>query len=978
MSFSAKSVLFFFTIFCILTKGAAQTPLLRHLTDEQGLPCLGIYDVTEDNDGFLWFGSDKGLLRYDGVNFKLYSPKALKSSAFTLLQKDSKGRIWGVNFSGQVAHTKLPTEGGRDSLYLFQPFEKLYKTGLISYVLDKQDYIHIASNNNPLLTFSPAKQQYTFSNAIVSSQSAQSIAIETSGHIWYVENATKLVCLNGINKQIHTILTGSQPFDGRIIASNKRVYWILGNDRDEFNAFECRNFALYPASFSQGLKNFKGTINSIWEDEDESVWVATSDGVWYLSKEGNLKGHFLENILVGKVLRDREGTYWFTTPYNGIFNLTSLHLQIFEYPDLIMRMAYDGKKNIYLATIKGELLTYDSQQRKVVQKRQLAGRFDWQGFDWVEGKARGLFFARRNTFWLNENGVLKDFGALASDKQFLGSWDSAVYFSASSQGALSCNLAKGGNIHFFAEQRYSRVHRHPTEGSVWFANAWSFLVLRPDGSTQNIPFPMGLLDFDFAPDGKMWVATPRNGLLLIENQQIIKNWTVQHGLLHERVRRLKLDKDNTLWLATENGLQHFDPKTAIFQNFSRASGLLSQELYDIILTDKEVWIATPRGVQLFSKNHTLTPQVAPQLRMIGIYAKEKLLSTPEIAQLSIFDDNLRLDFVGISPSSNGHFKYHYRMLGLDSNWIVNPSNDNSARYQSLKEGNYIFQVQMLTEDGRSSEIVSTPLHISAPFWRKWWFYALFMVVVVVSLMLYFNNIIKKINERNVFERKASQAALAQTRAEESLRRAQLSALKAQMNPHFIFNALNSIQAFIFLNDKNSANTYLGKFSDLMRKTLDMSQQEAILLEEEIQMLETYLSLENMRFRGELEWQVEADEGIDIQEVTLPPLLIQPYVENAIKHGLSAKKGARKLKVFFRQQIENELLICEITDNGIGRAQALVLKKQRQSSHQSFSTSATEQRLELLNKGRKRKINVEYEDFYLENGEGAGTKVLIYI
>lgn len=956
----------------------AQTPLLRHITDEQGLPCLGIYDVIADKDGFLWFGSDKGLLQYDGVHFKPYSPKSLRSNTFTLLQTDAKGRVWGVNFSGQIAHTKLPTEGGQDSLYLFQPLEKLYQSGLISYTFDNEYNIHIASNNNSLLSFSPSGERLFFSNAIVSAQSAQSIALEKTGNIWYVENGIKLVCLDTKSKITHVIRAQATPFDGRLIKSNKRVYWIQGSQNDDFKAFECSNFGLVPALFWRGMKNFKGTINSIWEDEDEFIWVATSDGVWCLSKEGTLRMHILESTLVGKVIRDNEGTYWFTTPYNGIFNLPSLHLQIFEYPDPIIRMAYDGKKNIYLATIKGELLIYDSKQRKIVQKRQLEGRFDWQGFDWVAGKARGLFFARRNTFWLAENGVLKDFGSLASDKQFLGSWDSAVYFSASSQGALSSNLAKNGQVSTHAEQRYMRVHRHPTEGSIWFASTWSFFVLRPDGSTQTIPFKTGLLDFDFAPDGKMWVATPRNGLLLLENQQVIKSWTPQNGLLHERVRRLKQDADASLWLVTENGLQHFDPKTGVFRNFSRASGLLSQELYDIILTEQEVWIATPRGVQLFNKYKNLTTQVVPRLYLRSVQAKGKTLPTAQTYDISIFDNNIHFNFVGVSPSSNGHFKYRYRMLGLDSNWVIAPSNDNSARYQSLKEGNYVFQVQMLTEDGRHSEILNTPLHIGAPFWRKWWFYAFCMVAVVVGLMLYFNNIIKRLNERNIFERKASEAALAQTRAEEAFRRAQLSALKAQMNPHFIFNALNSIQAFIFLNDKNSANTYLGKFSDLMRKTLDMSQQEAILLEDEMQMIETYLSLENMRFQGELDWDVQADENIDVQSLTLPPLVIQPYVENAIKHGLAAQKGERKLNVLFREDIDNQLLICEISDNGIGRAKAAALQKQRQSSHQSFSTSATEQRLELLNKGRKRKINVEYEDLYRENGESAGTKVLIYI
>jgi LytS/YehU family sensor histidine kinase len=181
-----------------------------------------------------------------------------------------------------------------------------------------------------------------------------------------------------------------------------------------------------------------------------------------------------------------------------------------------------------------------------------------------------------------------------------------------------------------------------------------------------------------------------------------------------------------------------------------------------------------------------------------------------------------------------------------------------------------------------------------------------------------------------------------------------------------------------LNDKQAANVYLGKFSSLIRRTLDMSQHETISLDEEIELLENYLSLEAMRFQNLLSWDIEVAPRLESHNVLLPPLLLQPYVENAIKHGLSSKvakvAGDRHIHIYFKQEMEN--LICTIQDNGIGRANAQDLLKQRNPHHLSFSTSATEQRLALLNNGRKQKIYVEYED--IVDGEARGTIVNIII
>ena len=200
---------------------------------------------------------------------------------------------------------------------------------------------------------------------------------------------------------------------------------------------------------------------------------------------------------------------------------------------------------------------------------------------------------------------------------------------------------------------------------------------------------------------------------------------------------------------------------------------------------------------------------------------------------------------------------------------------------------------------------------------------------------------------------------------------QLTALKSQMNPHFMFNALNSIQDLMLHKDTKGSNLYISKFSNLMRKVLNASDQSSITLQEEIEILSLYLDLEKLRFGNEFTFELKLDEAIDPYSLTLPSMILQPFVENAIKHGLLHKKGEKKLSIQF---ILQEQLICEITDNGIGRKHAEKIKS-RQNRNASFATSATEKRIELLNSFDR--VNYKFEIIDLiENGQAAGTKVRI--
>ncbi|MGL4598313.1 MAG: sensor histidine kinase, partial [Bacteroidia bacterium] len=210
----------------------------------------------------------------------------------------------------------------------------------------------------------------------------------------------------------------------------------------------------------------------------------------------------------------------------------------------------------------------------------------------------------------------------------------------------------------------------------------------------------------------------------------------------------------------------------------------------------------------------------------------------------------------------------------------------------------------------------------------------------------------------------------------NLNRSILTSIKSQMNPHFFYNALNTIQSFIFENDKQNAGIYLSKFSKLTRMVLEMSEKENISLKEEVTACTLYLELEQARFSEDFSFSIAVNGCLDTDLIRLPPMIIQPYIENAVKHGLLHKKGSKTLAVAFACASKN--LVVTIDDNGIGRDRSAQLNAIRQDKHKSFASEATKKRLELLNHERSHLLSVTYTDKHDASGQATGTLVSIYI
>jgi hypothetical protein len=307
--------------------------------------------------------------------------------------------------------------------------------------------------------------------------------------------------------------------------------------------------------------------------------------------------------------------------------------------------------------------------------------------------------------------------------------------------------------------------------------------------------------------------------------------------------------------------------------------------------------------------------------------------------------------------------YRYRLAGLDDNWVDNAHNSR-VRFSSLPPGQYTFSVAA-SLDGITWSETATPLAfvILEPWWRTWWFVGAMLSLVVGLAYWLFRRRIKVIRR--------------QTALREHMAELEMRALRAQMNPHFIFNCLNSINRYIVKSDNATASLYLTRFAKLIRLILDNSNSKKVLLSNELEALKLYIEMERIRFDNKFDYRMIVDEGVHTDSIGVPSLIIQPYVENAIWHGLLHKEGNGSLWVKIRMLDENTLE-CVIEDNGVGREKAAEFRSKSATGKKSLGMKLTEDRIAVLNQYAQTNASVEIVD--LEDGSrvATGTRVVVII
>ena len=755
------------------------------------------------------------------------------------------------------------------------------------------------------------------------------------------------------------------------------------------------------------------TIFSVLKDHNGRVWFGTANGVSMF--DGTSFHNFYNNngLPVNVVMcmnEDSSHDIWFGTSGGGVSRLDNTRFVHFTESDKMGRQVYsliqalNGK--MLFATSEGGLTLFDGHNFSLLKGTS----------DFTSSKVRALYYDSDSNLWIGtqNDGLFKfnSYGfhhitmadSLISNSINGIAMDTArnIWFSSPDSGI--CVLTKDNTFAYFTAKNgllSNTIYALASDenGSVWIGtdkglNRISIFgtktlypeiakYTREEGLSNNSVRSVAIDNM-----GNVFVGTAGGGINILKDNNFI-SIDRKNGLTSNNIYTLLFDNGNNLWVGTEQGVDRItfgdNFKVTELRHFGKNEGFSGIEVYrNSCFKDKDgrLWFGTVNGATVYNPNEDVPYEIAPKTHITGIklffdnientkYADSvsSWYPIPEALVLPYNQNSLTFDFVGIYQRNPEAVLYKWKLEGLNNDWSP-VLRQHEVTYSNLSPGNYTFLVLSGNEyNVWNKEPARFTFTILPPIWERWWFMLLSGMLIVGLIAYFFHSRVKKIKEKNRIEKEKLEMKMSIIELEQE-------ASRLQMNPHFIFNSLNSIQGFISANDATQAKRYLTKFARLMRLILENAREKFVPLQNEIEMLDNYMDLERLCKNSKFEFSIMVHPDIDTGMTEIPPMMIQPFVENAIIHGLKNKEGQGKLNITF--SLQDSMLICEVTDDGIGRKKAMEIKAKTNAKHKSTGILVTQKRLEQLQKIAGMYAGFEITDLYDDQKNSTGTKVTISI
>ncbi|MFM9987964.1 histidine kinase [Flavobacterium sp.] len=945
----------------------AQDPIAIKLTENEGLPDVEFYDIIEDNKGFIWLAADKGLYRFDGKEYVSYTNNEKRGLSVFGLKFDNQNRLWCNNISGQFFILK------NNSLELFLDLKNELKGELAEFIIlenklfifsttviysidlktkERKKIILPSKSEHPII-----RASYKLDNKIYFTCNDEIFTISKSDEVKFLHHKTKNF--------------GSNIFPKFFSFKGKLFIQLYDNILNQNHFFKVDNDFLSEVNFPNELQNNKVITVS---EHDNNLWLCTSNGIVIVNEKNNqffLKNVFFKNDYITRSIVDKNQTVWASTLNNGIFIIPSL--QIKSYRNIVSNEVISAIEKITatkiaVGTTKGNLFIIDlinNKKEKIAlkDKRKVSALLFLKTLNVLlittEAAAYSYHLDSKKSIQLESLINAKDLQQIGNSNQIIYSgFDRASILKLEKNNLTTTKVLNN-----------SRAYRSfSSKNEIFVSYVDNLIVYNSNFIPKILKYnnkSITAKDICQTSNKTVWIATFTDGILAYKNNVFVKKIDNSNGLKSKIIEEIKSD-GNDLWIVTDKGIQIFNSITNKFRPSLINNNASIRNIKSVIINDKNILLASQEDFLEIDKSIKSKSYFVKEINIKSININEKDTLVQEHYDLPYDKNRIKITFHVNGYYPEDELFFEYRLIGLNENWIAIDKNVNFVNFNSLPSKDYIFEIR--TKSGRETKYISKKIsfQISQPYWKKWWF-------VLGIIFIAFGLIISFYRNKLAVKEKEKELALKNAKHENELAILKLENLKSQMNPHFIFNALNSIQEYIILNQKNLASSYLSKFADLIRAYLEHSSKGYISLREEIECLDIYLQLEKLRFEDKFSYKISSLENNE--DLNIPTMLIQPYVENAIKHGLLHKKENRVIKISFNLLKEDKILKCVIMDNGVGRKKADQLNKNK---HLSFATKATQNRLELLNFGKKRKIGVTIDDLTNDENEPTGTKVTLLI
>jgi ligand-binding sensor domain-containing protein/two-component sensor histidine kinase len=925
----------------------AQSYSSVHYDTKDGLPSTTVYDISQDKNGFIWFATENGLCRFDGKNFKTFTTKdGLPDNSVLKVHGDNSGRVYFTPFTHSLYYYE------KDNFYKV-PIPDKYKVDLstITWFLNKRDKVILNGiadsyilENNRLISFSDKYKKKPEDILIVRVYDTL-IITRSADSFFIISNSEK----------IRSYLSYDKEKVGEVFDENAQKQQLNIGKR---SAFTVREY-------------FRDNLLYEYSDNFANIFSTTTRSLMHKIKVDKLSDAFIDN----------ENNLWISTLGDGVYRFPS-----FEFRN----MSFDRKNEIFsLIKMDHQLIAgtdfskmYSIPVNNILPDYSIA---DLSKFITASGNPVTHLTNRNRIYVLRSEGtnlyigtdafLLKKTGSSApvfrkihpvkdidvADKEILVCTGYGVLLLDKEDMSIKDTLLKQRATCGIA---YQGDYYIGTLGGLIKINSATKVITELYSSF--LPFTGRIIALKRGINNDIWIATSGSGLVRFKDGKIIQILKEEDGLTSDICTSLYIDS-SLIWLGTNKGLNRIETgkeKLAITR-FTSADGLGADFINAVLATDSNIYVGSAAGLTIFNKS-ILTEKSVCIFHILQVSENNKRLKEDSSFSFPHNALNIQIDFTAISFKSAGDITYYYKLEGLDEKW--NTTTANFVNFPVLQPRNYTLFLKAINKFGVESDTKTIRIHIQPPWWQTWFFRLTVLTILGLLVLRIYRYNIRAIKRKEETKREieARFSALEQ------------KALQAQMNPHFIFNSLNSIQTFILNLDVEGANNYLTNFASLIRQTLENSMHPLISVASEVKYLETYLGLEKLRFRDKFRYEILTDETIDQKNTVLPGMLLQPYIENSLRHGIQHRKDNNGLISLTISKTGDNRILYTITDNGVGRKKAEELKSVRHIEYQSRGTSINEKRIAAINNHSKTNIRVNTEDILDEKGIVTGTTVTVLI
>lgn len=954
------------------------------------------FEIYEDRQGIIWIGTkDQGLYCYDQdlkkhIHFQhsANNPGSLADDFVNFIFEDINGNLWiGSHSNGLNLYNRK-----NNSFSNLKPSLSLpnYNPRMID------DLISVAQD--------PGKDNVLWLGSL-----GGLLSYNTEEQIWTYFPLEKQTAINP------EYYSGSEKFIRSMVFDGAGNMW-AGTWGGGLIRFEPQTgkFEIFKYEPIQPVNGFRNHIKQMKWKSPEEIWlVAPYRGLGIFNIQTKTF-RFLDSSETGEpkvvnptfILMDELGFMWLASSTSGLYT-TNLKAAVFNkvaLPYSLRKIVTDPSTGKFLASTSlsnSQLLEIDPKTHDFTaySYQPLQDKNENYILEIIPAKDRVWIMESFNLYFFNGSSIqaFTDFNPeeVASYKQSQPFFISGLYHPSGDlwlgtkfHGLFRINLETRKYKNYYYKEAESSSPGFEefvyclfldNEGRVWYGSEGfgyfdytneKFVNLSSDRdfpeSAIKIKSVQSILE-DKA--GNMWLGTEKNGIAVVhaglQKLSLLKSYTTKNGMGSNDIHWMVLDHSGNIWVITGDGLSRVFTGSDLVENYGYLDGLqFLRSLY--VTSDNEILIGSNQGYYCFNPD-SIRPfryPVTPYIRSFSIFDDpvdfNKVLDSDGKIRLNYDQNFFSIEFGLIDYFNPLNRPFSYMLEGIDNSWQTS-LNRNYLSYANLAGGNYTFKLKA----PGSSELL-LPIFIETPFWKTGWFYVLIVVIVFAGFFGFYSYRLRLIRKQESLK----------TNYDRMINQLEMKALRAQMNPHFLFNSLNSIRYYILKEEFENASDYITKFSKLLRLILHNSRQNMITLREELDTLRIYIEFEQMRFSKNFTYEESITSAVNLDSTMIQPMTLQPFVENAIWHGLMPKEKSRVLKL--KVERANGLLTVTIEDNGVGRQKAASMKSSGEMREtKSYGLQITGERFAMLRNIRGKRSDFEITDLFDDEERPAGTRVTIY-